>query len=484
MMNPWKKRSCWCVLAMAIVAGSFGSWTRVLQADPASATLSRLKVSTDGRYLTTEDGKPFFWLGDSAWWLRLIPPEEVDRFLEHRAGQHFNVLHVHAGYDVVDYAGHRPFANGDTDKPQEPFWRTMDALVAKALDHGFYIALTPLWGDEYGKAFGKDTRKAARFGKWIGKRYASQPHVLWIVSGEYDSINGYKPATAEQVALFNALATGLRREQGGAQLMTIHPGGARTSSKDFHRAPWLNFNMVQSGHMIDCSAFKVPENYEWIARDWARQPAKPVLDGEPIYEDTPDGVHYRGDTKGPRADAAAVRRKAYWAVFAGACGHTYGHNDVYGFFMPDPSGKADGSQGSGRRGNWKDALDAPGAVQMQHVRALIESRPIPGRVPDLTLVVGEPLKGLGHVAATRASDGSYAMIYIPGGQPVRVATNKLAGHALTCWWFDPRTGEARPAGEREAQAEAEFQPPSAEDWVLVLDDASQHYPPPGSPIEG
>ena len=32
-----------------------------------AAELPRLKVSDNHRYLQTEDGKPFFWLGDTAW---------------------------------------------------------------------------------------------------------------------------------------------------------------------------------------------------------------------------------------------------------------------------------------------------------------------------------------------------------------------------------------------------------------------------------
>lgn len=472
------------LFATAILVCSVGWSERALRADPAPAPVSRLKVSEDRRFLTMADGKPFFWLGDTAWWLRLIPPENVARYMAHRARQRFNVLQVHCGYAVVDYGDHRPFLDNDTDKPEEAFWRTMDALVAQALDNRLYIALTPLWGDEYGKAFGKDAAKAARFGRWIGKRYASRPHVLWIVSGEYDSINGYRPVTAEQKTLFTALAEGLRQEHHGAQLMTLHPGSARTSSKDFHEVPWLDFNMLQSGHMNDCSAYGKPENYEMVTSDWSLEPVKPVLDGEPIYEDTPDGIFARGNINGPRADAAAVRRKAYWAVFAGACGHTYGHNDVYGFYVPAHPGEAENfawGKGSGRRGHWKDALDAPGAIQMQYVRALMESRPIPGRIPDPTLVIGDPLKGLNHIAATRASDGSYAMIYLPFGKPVHIRTDKISERAIRCWWFDPRTGNARPAGEHAAQAEVEFQPPSAEDWVLVLDDAAKNYPPPGRP---
>ena len=40
---------------------------------------------------------------------------------------------------------------------------------------------------------------------------------------------------------------------------------------------------------------------------------KPVLDGEPSYENIPQGLHHGTE---PRGTAADVRRYAYWSVFA------------------------------------------------------------------------------------------------------------------------------------------------------------------------
>jgi hypothetical protein len=91
---------------------------------------------------------------------------------------------VQCGYDVADYAANRPFRNDNPDTPNEAFWLTIDAIVEKAGSHGLYVALVPMWGDEYGRAFGEDGEKASRFGKWLGSRYAAYSHVLWIVSGD------------------------------------------------------------------------------------------------------------------------------------------------------------------------------------------------------------------------------------------------------------------------------------------------------------
>ena len=50
------------------------------------------------------------------------------------------------------------------------------------------------------------------------------------------------------------------------------------------------------------------------------------------------------------------------------------------------------------------------------------------------------------------------------------------------WWFNPRDGSAALMGEMPGREDERFVPPTpgeALDWVLVLDDASADFPPPG-----
>jgi hypothetical protein len=57
--------------------------------------------------------------------------------------------------------------------------------------------------------------------------------------------------------------------------------------------------------------------------------------------------------------------------------------------------------------------------------------------------------------------------------------------AVQAWWFNPRDGQARPAGTFANQGQQEFTPPDRGellDWVLVLDDAASNYPPPGESV--
>ncbi len=120
---------------------------------------------------------------------------------------------------------------------------------------------------------------------------------------------------------------------------------------------------------------------------------------------------------------------------------------------------------------------------MTCLRKLIESRPMLIRIPDQSLIAGEQTRDLHHIQATRASDDSYAFIYIPAGRSFTIQTKKLAGKTIRAHWYDPRNGTSTRFGDFTNDTESlQFTPPSSgrgEDWILVLDDPAKQYLPPG-----
>ena len=100
------------------------------------------------------------------------------------------------------------------------------------------------------------------------------------------------------------------------------------------------------------------------------------------------------------------------------------------------------------------------------------------RVPDQSLIVGNVGKTITRAQATRASDGSYAFVYIASGKPVTIRTATLSGRKLTAYWYDPRLGTSQVIDEFSKPRTREFTPPSSgpgNDWVLVLDDAAMNF---------
>src|ERR1035437_3247713 len=83
--------------------------------------------------------------------------------------------------------------------------------------------------------------------------------------------------------LMRAMAAGIGEGDGGAHLKTYHPTGIQSSSTWFHNDPWLDFNMVQSRHII------LNRTYDLIKTDWDRTP-KPVVEGESVYEGIQDDL--------------------------------------------------------------------------------------------------------------------------------------------------------------------------------------------------
>ncbi|MGE5295629.1 MAG: putative collagen-binding domain-containing protein, partial [Solirubrobacterales bacterium] len=135
-----------------------------------------------------------------------------------------------------------------------------------------------------------------------------------------------------------------------------------------------------------------------------------------------------------------------------------------------------------------EAIDQPGAGQMQYGRRLLESRPFLTRVPDDSIIVTDrvptsvPGAGRYRFVGTRDSEGSYAMVYAPIGRAFKVRMDAIQGPKVKAWWYNPRNGQATAIGEFANTGEREFLPPEKGemiDWVLVLDDASKNFPAPG-----
>jgi hypothetical protein len=429
-----------------------------------------LCVSDNGRFLVTEDGHPFFWLGDTAWELfHRLNREESERYLSDRAAKGFTVIQAvvlaeHDGLRTPNADGDVPLIDCDPARPNEAYFEHVDAVVDMAAAKGLYIGMLPTWGDKWLKKWGTGPvvftpANAEAYGEFLGRRYRDKP-IVWILGGDRN------PENDENLAVIRAMARGLARGDDGRHLMTFHPSGGAASSRWFHDDDWLDINMIQSGH-----GRRNTPNYNMIASDYARTPVKPCLDGEPCYEDIPVGFNPDNGW----FDDCDVRKAAYWAVFAGAYGHTYGCNDIWQMYAPPRGGAIHA------RTPWYDALALPGAGQMQHLKDLMLSRPFLNRIPDQGLLAGEGDRL--HVAATRDADGSYAMVYIPeAGRTVTVDTSRLSGERLNAWWYDPRTGgSAVIDGEFQVGSKAAFTTPDpGPDWVLVLDDAARGYPAPAT----
>jgi hypothetical protein len=477
-------------------------------------SLKSITASANGRFLITESGEPFFWLGDTAWELfHRLTLAEADHYLDVRREQGFNVIQAVVlaeldGLHTPNANGHVPLCGDDPTRPNEFYFRHVDAIIRLAAAKGLYIGLLPTWGDKVHKGLWGtgpvifNVENARVYGRFLGERYRKDSNLLWILGGD-------RPAEGYET-VWTALAEGIIKGLGFADstlldpthprrawkpseslencdqiskpFFTYHPRGGSSSSASLHEADWLNMNMLQSGHCL----MDAP-NWEMIRADYERTPVKPVLDGEPNYEHHPVDPYRRPwKPEYGRFTDYDVRKQAYRAVFAGACGHTYGSHSVWQMWSPQYSPTTFPSPA------WDEAIHAPGARQMIHLKDLMLSRPYLTRIPapDLLPKVAPPPPPVNHddrinpqravyPVATRDSEGTYGLVYFPlAEQRLRVDARLLSG-SVNAAWFNPRNGQRHPIGTFPQEIVSFTAPLGGPDWVLVLDAADQDGAAPG-----
>lgn len=431
-----------------------------------------LRVSDNGHYFMTTSGKPFFWLGDTAWELfHRLSREEADIYLTNRAAKGFNVIQAvilaeRDGLRVPNVYGDLPLNNDDPTTINEAYFAYVDEVIQLAAAKGLYIGLLPTWGDKVDLVGGTgpvifNADNAYAYGQLVGERYRHQSNILWILGGDRFA-EGFEP-------VWQAMAQGILAGTAHNALITYHPRGPGHSSTTFHDESWLSFNLIQSGH----GEYDIP-NWAWIAKDYQRLPPKPVLDSEPNYENHP--VAFSKELRLGRFSDYDVRKAAYRAVLAGACGHTYGHHSIWQMYKYDEAGVLIPEI------SWHDALDASGAFHVGHLRRLIESRPFFSRIPDNSLVLGNDSRPQ-PICASRDADGSYAFVYIPlANETITIDMHALVGSRFQASWYDPRSGTATTIETFDRAPQKSFTTPAAGlDWVLVIDSLDHNFPPPGQP---
>ena len=431
-----------------------------------------LKVSDNHRYLMTEDGDPFFWLGDTGWLLfGKLSREEAEKYLQDRVEKGFNVIQIMVlhSLEYESFYGDKALIDNNVAQPlvtegsdfndpeQYDFWDHADYVIKLAAEKGLYVGLVPVWGSNV-KSGGVSTEDAAVYADWIANRYKDYTNVIWL--------NGGDTFGNDSTITWNAIGSGIDAVVGDRQLITFHPRGRTTSSIWFNNEDWLDFNMFQSGHRRydqDDTEWNFGEdNWRYVKHDLAMKPLKPTIDGEPSYEGIPQGLH---DTLQPFWNDDDVRRYAYWSVFAGAFGYTYGNSAVMQFYKP-----SDEEAAYGAREYWDEAIDMPGAAQMQHLKTLILSKPFFERVPDQSLIASGQGEKYDYQVGTRGE--KYALVYTFNGRNMNIAMGKISGEKVNAWWFNPRNGELTTIGNFENTGVQTFDPPGEQedgnDWVLVL----------------
>jgi hypothetical protein len=437
------------------------------------AQMPALQVSANHRFLQTDQGDPFFWLGDTGWLLFVkCNREDAVKYLDNRQQKGFNVIQVMLVHDInlgVNVYGDSAFTGKDIAQPKTKtsdgtynkrvygFWDHVDYIIDEAAKRNIYMALVPVWGSNVKHI---NTEQAKSYAVFLANRFKDKKNIIWLNGGDIKGTDGK--------AVWETIGSTIKSIDKN-HLMTFHPRGRNASSSWFHNENWLDFNMFQSGHRSyaqDTSSNETlhygEDNWRYASNDYQLHPTKPTIDGEPSYEAIPYGLHKANE---PYWQDFEIRRYAYWSVFAGCFGITYGHNAVMQFYTPGDSGISFFPKKS-----WQESLHAPGAAQLGYLKKLMLSRSYFDRVPDQSMVTGNGEK-YNRVLCTRGNN--YALFYVYNGRPFTVQLGKLAGNRLHAYWWHPTDAGIIEIGKFANKGKRKFQPPgqlkNGNDWVLVLD---------------
>ena len=421
-----------------------------------------IKIDKTGRFFLRQDGSPFFYMADTAWSApQKLNREEWDYYLRKRSEQRFNAVQICAlseddGLAKPNRYGSLPFLTKDDYIGAEPderqeynFWKHLDWMIDKAGQYDMMVALLPTWGDKFNcgqNGIGPeifDGDNAYRYGKWIGKRYKRFENIIWVLGGDRAL------EIKRHYRVIEEMSRGIL-ESDPNHLMTFHPCGAMSSADFLRDCSFLDFHSLQSGHGVECyDSWK-------MARKTLLMESKPCLDMECRYEDFP--ACFREDI-GYCWDDADIRQNIYWNMMEGTCGLTYGHRSVWRF---EPC------RSPAYPFTWKEALDRPGAQQIQYVELLRTSRTFFDfrAAPELT--EDYPASNA-HIGVGRGED--YAFFYSPLGLPIKIFLESFSQAPIRLSWFNPRTGSETPFSVVEAKTQVVVPPTAGKgnDWVLIAD---------------
>jgi len=434
-----------------------------------------LQLGPNNRHFVDSEGEPFLYNADTCWLLfHRATKEEAVKFMKVRKNQGFNVIQVSmlpfAPIDSANAYGDLPFTDFDLNQPNDDFFNHAAWVIEQARELDLLIVAAAIWkgccGEGYADVLSENGgEKSRQYGRFLGERFKQFDNLFWIMGGDNDP--------RQHIDHYRQIALGIK-EANPDQLITYHAASTHSSSDVIPHMTntWLNFSFTYTyfpgkRNWVTIFGFgQVPHIYEVNRWEFWERPVRPYVLGEAQYE----GLNYENDNS--VADAAVVRRQAYWAMLSGACGHAYGS---WNWRMKD---------------NWQDIKKDNGANDMSILRREFEALSWHRLMPDYknsVIVDGYGTFGKSDYVTTAAlSNGSLSVSYIPPtGTESRDITVDLAWFVdpIKLDWINPATGEKQPAVEQTLSKSVRYvlstpgdNGDGANDWLLIIQHKKQELP--------
>lgn len=401
-----------------------------------------LRVEAGARHLRYADGTPFFYLGDTHWFM---PAEDYEGsnvdgvasqfqyMVDHRVSQGFT---VYQSEPLVTSGPHLDCDEGIRESSL-PLLRNMDRKFAYIADSGLVHANAALTFSSMLRA--TDMALLEKLGQYWAARYGAYP-VLWTVAQEID------PDFYHQLdpQYWQQIGRSIHRHDCYSHPLTAH----------------MEYNAVSGWGGLEGHSWHALQpldlSKEYMESFWKADNAKPYLAYETRYE------HNNQPT-------GSARSSAYRAVMNGSYGYGYGVQGVWAL-----NNSPDDWFHYGPYYRWFDGLNAEAGRQMRHFRAFFAGLQWWRLQPCFR-----------DTAYGDFADRSDAFLMVDGNRTYLAfftgntcATGVLKQMAETPYeacWFDIRTGSclAIPGPVHAQGGEWAIPPrPEPQDWLLLVTSAA------------
>jgi hypothetical protein len=439
-------------------------------------------------------GRPVFIAGDAPQMLsiQLTNPADIETYLADRQAKGMTLIWV----ELVDYGNHGNGTTEDDAFGNNPwdggadftgmakatrYWAHQDDVIQRAAAHG----ITVLANVDFNNAYSGCTEPFASsllssspstlyaYGKFLGSRYRDYPNVIWMMGGDSSAaLCGARLVTQQ-----GYIAKGILSEDHYHLICAEATNGASgntwglpipDSTPNWSRLSWLSLGTIYTdgGNGAVSFSVQVAETLAQTSEMNSTRPFMPYFVIEDPYELNAIGANFT---------ERQFRQAWYTEVLSGAMlGRLFGSRGIWPFGSPCCQARGVA---------WRADIDRQPSKEQAILGRLFRSREFWKLVPDQNHAV---LTGGYGPAATLATcactlDGETCIVYDPLGnrQDLQIEMSHFSGK-VHGWWFNPSAATTTNLGTFSNSGTRTFTPPDGNDWVLVLDRASAHLPPPGA----
>jgi len=408
-----------------------------------------LKLSSDQRYLTYNDGTPFFWLGDTIWdgnSKNMSYETDFKLYIDNRKKKRFSVIQIlvaeprlavsqlslqgcrpprYTGCNEAGYVYKLPsissrllsrfyrflglFVGQYPEEINPESFQNLDLRLKYILDKGMIPYVVFAWSGDF-RTLSTDSLKS--YVRYIIARYQAY-NVIWCISGEHYQL--------EDKSKFQAIGNYVHEIDSVNHLTTIHGW-----TRDFAGEPWIDF--------VSATAWDLPEKMYDVLFHTLQRPGLPFVMSESRYDGNEPTAEYR------------PRKYALEALTAGAMGYTYGADGIWDWGVdhryPDP----------------RSRLDIQSSSEMRLIGEFFTPLEWWKLFPD---------DGLANPGRALAEPGKQYLVWLNGGGSTTLTLPSRRSR-FSATWFDPIHGTKTASSGVTVGGKQTFRPPFEGDALLHI----------------